>query len=80
MVRFPPIVPLPIVVKELLVKSVVVVISSCFVPNSVMILVVPTTKSPLISTFPVIFTSASMSFIVAVLCCPFPISGICVVD
>jgi len=54
MVRFPPIVPLPIVVMELLVKSVVVVISSCFVPISEMILVVPTTKSPVIEALPLI--------------------------
>ena len=58
MVRFPPIVPPPIVVMELEVKSVVVVISSCFVPISVMILVVPTTKSPVIVVSVFIFTSA----------------------
>ena len=58
MVRLPPIVPPPMVVMELEVKSVVVVISSCFVPISVMILVVPTTKSPVIIASVFIFTFA----------------------
>jgi hypothetical protein len=44
---------------EFKVKSVSVVISSCFVPISVMILVAPTTKSPVMDTLPDIIPPVS---------------------
>ena len=70
MVRLPPIVPLPIVVMELEVKSVVVVISSCFVPISVMIFTSFTNKSPVIFTLPLIVPPVSSYLLSNAVCSP----------
>jgi hypothetical protein len=56
---------------EFEIKSVSVVISSCFVPISVMILVAPTTKSPVMDTLPDIVPPVSSYLLSNADCNPF---------
>ena len=56
---------------EFEIKSVSVVISSCFVPISVMILVAPTTKSPVMDTLPDIVPPVSSDLLSNADCNPF---------
>ena len=58
------------VLNELHDKSIAVVISSCFVPISVMTFTPSTTKSPVICTFPVIEPPVSSNLLSNAVCNP----------